>query len=169
MTEEQLNFFTEQTHRAVNEALRRYQRRAILGFLILFVGFLFNAHNNSTQFNQLDDARQAVVDSGRAVSIDGCNRDYAEDVRIRDVFYNSRRIVKARIRTGQSPNPTADRLAIRFYNEQLRHFKLPDCRKAENIITDNPDVPVGLPKPFWPGEPTAPSSTFAPGTANIGG
>ncbi len=177
MTEAQLNFFTHQTRRAVDRALKRYRRQAALGFALLLLGFLYNAHNNNSQFDQInearnevvaasDNARKAIVASGRAVAIDGCNRDYAEDIRIRDVFFNSRRIVVTRLKSGESPNPMADKLAVKFYNQQLKNFALPDCRDADNIITDDPNAPIPVVIPFNPDEPTAPKSVFVPSSGD---
>lgn len=167
LTEEQLKWVAEQTeraaakaaHQAALDAGRNERRHNRWAFLILLIGILvvFHLGNRASE-----GERQAIVDSGKAVAIDGCNRDYTEDVRIRDVFLTSQSVIQRRIDSGQSPNPKADKQAVAFYDEQLKTFKLPDCRKAESLLTSDPDRFVPEVEPFWQGSnnPELPRSVY---------
>jgi hypothetical protein len=176
LTQEQLDWVTAQTERAaakaaaqaaekaaeegVRKGRKQQARQARIGFIILLLGILLVFHLGN---RASDGERQAIVDSGKVVSVDGCNRDYTEDVRIRDVFLTSRSIIKNRLEAGESADPQADKAAVRFYDEQLLAFKLPDCRRAEALLTSDPDRFVPDIEPFYPGNPNAPQSVYSQG------
>jgi hypothetical protein len=165
MTAEQLEFFTEQTERAVDKGVRRgvkqYRNNALIAFVLLFAGFLYNANNNRIQDRDSEranaDGRAAIVQSGDAVAIDGCNRAYEERLKIRDVFQNSKRLVQSRVNQGLGSADDA-KAAIDFYDQQLESFKLPDCRKAASLLTDDPSKPIPMIEPWYPENPDAPQS-----------
>lgn len=166
LTQEQLEWVVEQTHltaeRAGREGARGVRKWATIGYVTLVLGLIFvqQVGNNTSE-----KERSAIVDSGRAVSVDGCNRDYREDVRIRDVFLTSQSIVKARLKAGESPDPANDRKVIQFYDAQLAAFELPDCRKAESLLTSDPDKFVPNIDPFYEGspDPNLPKSVYDKG------
>src|SRR5690349_20908769 len=82
MSQEQLDYFAEETRRAAEkgarEGSRKTARNGLIGFLILLAGVGFNSYDTRHQAAQ---ASKAIVASGAVVAVDGCNRDYRDDVR----------------------------------------------------------------------------------------
>lgn len=153
MTKEQLDFFTHQTEKAVEKALTKYTKRAILGFLLLFVGFLFNAWNNENQWDRIEatseEGRAALVESGDIIAVDGCNRDFKTTQALRGVLIASADFNKQNFRNGVIDKATLDE-RLDFYAEQLSNLALPDCRRTQGILTDEPDHPLKVPEPLYP-------------------
>jgi hypothetical protein len=153
LTREQLDFFTHQTQRAVDKALGKYMRRAIFGFLILLIGFLFNAANNEAQWDSIRDAsaegREALVQSGDVIAVDGCNRDFQTIKAIRGVLLASAEFSRANYRSGLISKADLDE-RLKFYAEQLSGLSLPDCRETQGILTDDPEHPRAVPEPLYP-------------------
>lgn len=172
LTQAQLEWVVEEVETATEKAAKRgaaegakiERRRNRIAFLLLLAGIIlvFWLGNRAS-----DAERQAIVESGKVVAIDGCNRDYQEDVRIRDVFLTSQNLVKSRIQAGQSADPEADKAALEFYDQQLDAFKLPDCRKAEGLLTSDPDRFVPEIEPFYPSNPNAPKSIYSQGMGQL--
>lgn len=161
MTVEQLDFFTEQTERAVEkgvkEGVRQYRNRALQGFAILLAGLMiltFLQQQETSDARAARDAQQkALVQSGRAVSVDGCNRDFVTAQSFRATITRLKEATDSRA----DQTPEARRTAVAFYQGVLDISPLPDCRKAETVITDNPAAPVRIVRPYFPGAPYAPS------------
>jgi hypothetical protein len=153
MTKAQLDFFTQQTARAVDKALSRYYKRAAAGFLILFIGFLFNAWNNENQWDRIeasaDEGRQALVESGDIISVDGCNRDFQTTKALRGVLLASRDFSRQNYRNGLIDKQALEERKA-FYSEQLSTLPLPDCRDTQGILTDDPEHPLEKPTPLYP-------------------
>ncbi len=151
MTTEQLDYFTEQTVKAVEKGtkkgVRHYRNNAIIGFLLLLFGLGY------VQWRAMESAvesRDAIVKSGRVVSVSGCNRDYRSLTALRGTLKASRRFTVNAGKQGViGPSEVATRLA--FYDAQLDRLRLPDCRVAAKVVTDDPkdigDVPVPLHPP----------------------
>lgn len=163
LTSDQLAWVTEQTQhacaKAAATAAQHVQRRALVGFIVLLVGIIVaQGIGNRTSSQE----RAAIVDSGKVVSVDGCNRAFEERLKIRDVFLTSQKIVQVRVDAGKSSSPDNDKEALAFYKEQLRLFKLPDCRDAEHLLTSDPDKPLPDVEPYYPGSknPDQPKSVF---------
>jgi len=163
MTQEQLEFFTEQTERAAEKASKRgYEaalKQARLGFALLLIGI-----GAVFYLNQKDDAdaRTAIVDSGRAVSVSGCNRDYEDRVKFVELLLRGKAAVLMAHKTGQQTEAQRDR-GLEFYDRQLKDYTLIDCRKSEDVVSDDPDAVADAPAPYWPGEITAPNVQVPPG------
>lgn len=154
ITEEQLEFFTYQTERAVTKAhrmaLRADQRRAkqrMVGFMVLFVAFLANAFYAN---NLATEARDRIIRSGDAVAVSGCNRDYEDREAIRRVLTASKDFTRNAFRR-LDMSEEGVRLRLEFYDTQLGQLPLPDCRLADDVLTDDPDMPIHYPKPMYPG------------------
>lgn len=146
MTFEQMEWITEQTETAVRKALRTYSRRATIGFCLLFAAFM----GNLLWSNKLSsDARRAVVRSGDLIAVDGCNRDFQDRVAVRGVLIASRDFTK---NAYKRLNLTPEELQLRldFYNARLKELPLPDCRKSDDILTDDPGDAVTVPTPLYP-------------------
>lgn len=162
MTMEQLDFFTEQTERAVEkgvkEGVRQYRNRAVQGFVLLLVGLMvltyFQADAADDQKQARDDQQAALVASGRAVAVDGCNRDFVTAQSFRATITRLKEATQGR--ADQAPAATEE--AVKFYQSVLDISPLPDCRDAENVITDNPEAPVLNVQPYYPGADYAPKA-----------
>lgn len=152
MTEDQLAYFTEQTLRANKHVLRLYMRRALIGFLVLLAGVSFAAHNTQTE---AANARDAILESARIVVVDGCNRDFIDRLQVRGVLEDSSKDIRRRYNEGAMPREEAIR-RLKFYKHELSTLPLPDCRRAPDILTDNPDEINGTRvDPLYPGHPRA--------------
>lgn len=146
MTEEQLDYFSEQTRRAVRRAVRNYSRGAILGFLILAggLGFVQMSQNHENK-----NAQQALVQSGRVVAVDGCNRDFKSTERIRSLLQRLLDATEASFEKGQM-NAQQYAQARAFYQSELDRQVLPDCRQAEEVLSDDFSKPINPPTPLYP-------------------
>lgn len=158
MTEEQLFFFTSQTERAVEkgvrEGVRQYRNRALQGFVLLVVGLIcltwFQSHETSQRRALAAGQRDAIVKSGRAVALTGCNRDFKTAQAFQATIEAVREAAKRR------PDSIERANALHFWDEVLRISPLPDCRMAENVVTQDPHRPIVRIDPFYPGAPYAP-------------
>jgi hypothetical protein len=147
MTREQLQWVEEQVRHAADKAAKRTQRRALVGFLVLLFGLLAAIWIGG---NQAENARKAIVDTGRIVSVSGCNRDYEDRVAVRKVLIASKEFTKNAFRR-LNLSPEEVQLRLDFYDEQLADLPLPDCRKARNVVSDDPTKVPAFPKPLYPG------------------
>jgi hypothetical protein len=153
MTGEQLDFFTQQTERTATKAariaVREYRNRAIVGFIILLFGIIYVQWYNS---HTAKEAREAIVQSGRAVALLGCNRDYHTQQALRSVITASKAFAVTAEKNGVI---TEADLAARqdFYDAQLAKIEIPDCRAAKSVVTDDPRDLGPLPEPLYPGHP----------------
>jgi hypothetical protein len=147
MTREQLQWVEEQVRHAADKAAKRTQRRALVGFLTLLFGLLAAIWIGG---NQADSARKAIVDTGRIVSVSGCNRDYEDRVAVRKVLIASKDFTKNAF---ERLNLTPEELQLRldFYDDQLADLPLPDCRQARNVVSDDPTKVPAFPEPLYPG------------------
>lgn len=146
MTEEQLEFFTHQTARAVRKATSKFAVAASVGYLILFGG-VFAMYENGQSVS--DKESNAVVQSGRAVAVSGCNRDFKDRKSFRALFERLIVAVDASVERGDA-TPAQGRFAKKFYQDELDKLPLFDCRDAEKVITDNPGRTARIPTPLHP-------------------
>jgi hypothetical protein len=146
MTEEQLEFFTFQTRHAVSKALRKFAAGAAIGYLILAGGVVAMYENGQSVS---DSEQNAIVQSGRAVAVDSCNRDYTSRESYRGLFFRLLAVIDEQVRQGEVTKRQGE-FAKRFYRGELAKLPLPDCRKAEKVITDNPDRTTRVPTPLYP-------------------
>lgn len=99
------------------------------------------------------DARKAIVSSARVVAVDGCNRDF-------NTIAGARRSVELRLAVLEklkidpkltTLSPGEVDLQIVGSKNTLRLLPLPDCRKVEELITDDPrDTKYPPPNPLYP-------------------
>lgn len=151
MTKEQLDYFAQQTEhvatRAAKNAVRTYRNRALAGFIVLILGIGYVQHS---QASNATTARNAIVKSGRVVSVTGCNRDFRTQTALRGVLQASESFSKQAAKNGTiTQADLAER--VKFYETQINNLELPDCRAAQAILTDDPrtigDVPPALHPP----------------------
>lgn len=147
LTEEQLAFFTEQTERAADKASKHTLKQATIGYLILFMGILMMYLNGQSTSQR---EREAIVESGRVVSVDGCNRDYETIATLRDEIEASKDRTLKLVKEGTLTEAQAMR-SINETDDFLERYVLPDCRKAEEVLTSDPDQVNRVPKPKYPG------------------
>jgi hypothetical protein len=146
VTQDQLRFFINAQKRAVNKAVKRTHRNAVLGYVILLVG-VFGMYWNGQSLSQRE--RNAIVESGKVVSVDGCNRDYETITALRAILTAANDDRRRAYRLGRlTPEEYAD--AKVYFDRQLKTLVLPDCRIAERVLTANPDAPRELPSPKYP-------------------
>ena len=130
------------------DAARHVQRRSTVGFIILLVGLAtvlwLGEHHASS-------ARKAIIDTGRIISVDGCNRDFKSRQEIREVLLRSKEFQDGALERGDITKSEYQR-AIEFYDERLEALPLPDCRKSETILSDDPDEVPAKPTPLYPEE-----------------
>lgn len=148
MTEEQLDFFTQQTVRAVKKATRRFAVAASVGYLLLIAGVV-GMYENGQSVSAAE--QNAIVRSGRAVAVDGCNGRFQDRQKIRAVFQRSKDATEELYKHGALSKARRDS-SIEFYDHELREFPLPDCRAAEKILTDDPGHSTTQPVPRFPGD-----------------
>lgn len=152
LTYEQLEFFTEQTERAVQKANdfsaaadRRAWRNRMTGFAILFLAFLGNVlYSNHISA----ESRDQVIRSGDLVAVDGCNRDFRSTTAVRGVLVASKGFIRQSVRRGALSQEEAS-VRLAFYDSLLDDLPLPDCRKADDVLTDDPDAQVAIPQPLY--------------------
>lgn len=151
LTSDQERYLNER----IGASLKRYVKRATVGFGILFAGLVTTysiaAHDN-------DLSRQAIVDSGQAVAITSCNRDFDQAQRaragIRSEFRNGLGQLALFVKEGTITEAQGERLrkeSIREKNADLKDTPLPDCRQADDQLTSDPDDDIKVPAPKYPG------------------
>lgn len=152
-TEEQVTWLEESRRQSVRGAVRKYRNEALVGYFVLLIGiavvFGFQRHETHNRVQQGVAQRDAIVRSGTAVAVDGCNRDFHTIRGTRHVLEDAREFQRAQHKKGLITDEQYQR-ANDFYSTQLAHIPLPDCRLAEKIITQNPDKPVTVPTPLHP-------------------
>lgn len=134
------------------------KRPALIGYIVLgggiIAGFFVNQdHNNNT--------REAVVDSGQAVAIESCNRDYNQTFELRSLIERSLAQIETAEKAGRftSEEATQQRQNLK---RALRRLKLPDCREVRGALTSDPNADIQIPVPLHPPDkpdPDASSST----------
>lgn len=166
ITPDEARWYSQQRQQDIDIAVERtskhLMRRALVGFLILFVGLLIAFYVNQQQYGISKDQyaanrktaiaqRQAIVDSGRAVSVDGCNRDFNTITKLRGILITSKDFAKSAYKEGSISRDRYSR-SIKFYDDQLAELRLPDCRKAKTVVNQDPKTPVRIPVPRYPGD-----------------
>jgi hypothetical protein len=137
-----------------------WRRMVIAGYVILTIGYI---GNTTVDRERASDGRAALVQSGRYVSVVGCNRDFITIEKIRGVFQRAIIGLDEQFAAGEITKERHVR-GIAFYLGELDRIRLPDCRDASNIITDNPFRPIE--PPVEPLYPNGPGSTPPPPRTN---
>ncbi len=151
LTEAQLGLVETETRRAVKRALKTQRRRTMGAFLLLLVGLMLVV---GLQQHDDSEAREAIVRSGTIVAVDGCNRDFRNDMRLRRSF---QRLKDASTASFEAGRVDFDRYAAaqEFYDREISFLDGPDCRRAASIITSDLDQLRRPVRPLYPGSPEA--------------
>lgn len=143
LTEEQIEWFATAQARAVHKGVRRALAGAFVGYVILFAGTMGVWLNGQHVGNE---ERSAIVDSGKAVAVDGCNRDFNK---FEGIFTRLNAASHEQYMAGVISYQARVK-ARTFYEGELA--ALPDCREAEKILTSDPDEQVRIPVPRFPAD-----------------
>lgn len=151
MTPEQLQFFTDQTQRAVRLATKRVTRRASAGFLILLLGLGGQYYVGQQDLVHRRDIAQkqraAIVTTGNAVAVTGCNRDFVSTKALRGLLTSALAQTKDARKRGDITEIQYTR-AQTFYSKQLSLLVLPDCRPVTHLVSADPNKPIAVPTPL---------------------
>lgn len=128
--------------------LRRYARGATAAFigLVLAVGYVGYSNNKDNA-----ESREAIVTSGKVVSVEGCNRDYNSNLAGLTNAKDQRAALKRYLDDGVITDAQYERqIAALDRFEAL--LKLPDCREVAATLTDDvSNVRYPPPYPKYPG------------------
>lgn len=127
--------------------LIRHRHTVAYLFLVAAVSFAI-----SSAQGEGDARRAAIVETGRIVAVDGCNRDFRSLQAIRSVLIAAKAQHNSLLRRKLITKVQHDD-AIRFYDVQLRGVELPDCRKSLGILSEDPDKKIATPEPLYAGSP----------------
>lgn len=97
-------------------------------------------------------SRDAIVTSGRAVSVSGCNRDYDTIDALRDQLENSLERIDLLVQDG-TYTPRQAEIARKSTKDVLANYTLPDCRVAATVVTSDPNKDTYVPDPRYPNDP----------------
>lgn len=146
LTQEQLEQIGAETEHASVKALKKYSRSALVGFLILLGANVF-VWSTAQRLN--DDSRQAIVRTGKAVTIEGCNRDFRSVGVLRGLLASSQAALKKGHEEGVYTQEQVDR-ATAYYKDALSKLTYPDCKAAGATLSSDPDKAAPLPTPLTP-------------------
>lgn len=150
---------TKMDRRSSDNALKRYVRNAVVGYIVLLVGvggtFAIGQHNDSTARERDRETGQAVVKtivrSGNIVAVEGCNRDYRTTKKVRAILQAAQQGITRNYKNGLMTKAQFEQ-ALDFYTKQLATLPLPDCRGATKILNSDPDKPQKHIIPLYPGK-----------------
>jgi len=141
----------------VNSALSGYRMQASVGFVILFLGLGVSGYierdHNADQRNQIaaqaHASDQRIVQSGDAVAVGGCNRDYETIDALRDQLEVQLLRIDSLVADGTYTQRQGE-VAKDSSNDFLKKYTLPDCREAAKVLTFKPGEPINIPTPRYP-------------------
>lgn len=132
--------------------LRRYARAATAGFVVAVLGiggaFYTQGQDRAAADKAATAGREAIVQSGRAVSVSGCNRSFRLTDKLRGILARGQDFQREALKRGDISPETFAR-ATAYYEQQLAELPLPDCREAEEVVTDDPNQPILVPEPLY--------------------
>ena len=154
------NVTSSRVESAVREAVRAYQRRAVVGFVILLAGlggavYLDAQHGDDARkaiAEQGDKQDAAIIRSGDAIAVSGCNRDYETIDALRDQLEVQLVRIDALEADGTYTTRQAE-VGRQSTKDFLAKYKLPDCRHADDVLTQNPGESVPVIEPRYPDDP----------------
>lgn len=171
VTQEEIDFYRAERQEDIRGALRHFSKRAVAGFLILLVGLIvafkvgsdYNTHNNFVA----EQNRNAIVQSGRVISVAGCNRDFKSISALRGILIRAQVSIALQHKAGVLTGTQYQR-ALDYYQKALDAIRLPDCRLAEEVVTDDPTKARPVPEALYPGGPGDPEAKPSTGSRGDG-
>lgn len=165
ITPEEARWYSQQRQQDIDAAVRRsashVTHRATIGFLILLVGLLIafkvGSNYNADRVKEASANRNAIVTSGRVVSVAGCNRDFKTISSLRGILIRAQTSVRLQRKADILSEKQYQR-AVSYYQKALDEVRLPDCRAAESVVTDDPTKARPIPEPLYPGGPGDPEA-----------
>lgn len=120
---------------------RRWIAGAAIGYGVIFLGSVgMYLNGQSVSSNE----RGAIIQSGDVVAVVGCNRDFESIGSQRGLLIRARAAIQdAKISSDEKA------AAVQFYSDELAKLQYPDCRKAKDILTSDPDGVFRPPVPLW--------------------
>lgn len=159
VSEDEARWYSQQRQADIRYALKHYSRRATTWFAILTVAAILNGVYTSQQSGR---GRDAIVTSGRVVSVAGCNRDYQDREKFRELLIRLKQAARASAAADPNADPERLRAALDFYNDQLKAYPSLDCRASAKVITDDPTKLPKTPEPCFKGNPNNPEGCQPP-------
>jgi hypothetical protein len=137
---------TTPAQKAAESALAKYRRQSVIGFAVLFVGLIVAVYTGD---KANDEGRKAVVDSGQATAISSCNRDFTQTEEFRNIVARSKCQMQGAVNRGDASEEGADE-QLQALDDARKDLTLPDCRKAGENLTSDPDDVIRIPEPLYP-------------------
>lgn len=153
-TKEQLDWISNEVRHSANKVLRNWVIGGTIAFVLILIGLIVAFHVDA-QHNE--ESRKAIVNSGRAVSVAGCNRDYDSIQKLRGIIIASRPQLKTYYEEGSLTRAQYLR-ALDNIQKQLKDYPLPDCRRSLKVLTDDEDATVVIPEPKYQQKKPKPKS-----------
>lgn len=122
---------------------KRFRNSALAGFLVLAGGIGGAFYTSQTDS---DASRSAIVTSGRAVSVSGCNRDFHTVNTLRGILLRAQAFQAAARERGDITQAAFER-GNAYYAEQLAALRPVDCRPSADVVTDDPNKTTHVPVP----------------------
>jgi hypothetical protein len=149
-----MDLMHRENDRAVRVALKSYSKKVA----ILFAAFAAAAAILFyIAFTDADEQRDDLRESGVAVAVEGCNRDFRGTEKIRSLLIRLQKNGIERYRQTEKAGPVTPEVtqqfneAQDFYKDQLQEITLPDCRKTAAAFNVNPDR-LEDPVPLYPSQ-----------------
>ncbi len=133
---------------AVGVATKRTLRRAALGYFVLMAGVAGTYWNGQTVSKS---ERDAIVNTGKVVTVAGCNRDFVLITSVLGILSASQAQVELAEKRGVLTAPEAA-ARVAFFSEQIDKLRLPDCRRSVQILSTDPGRKASVPTPLHPSE-----------------
>src|SRR3954470_19503231 len=151
ISEEEVAYYSAVRRRDIRSALRHYTYRAMVGYVILFLAAIGNVYYARSKGDQ---ARNAIVRSGNAVAVAGCNRDFVDREKFRALLRRLKRSTDESFKSGRVTAVQHEN-AVKFYVDELANYPSIDCRRSTHTISDDPLGHFRSPPPCWSGADTA--------------
>jgi hypothetical protein len=133
----------------------------ILAFLLLAFVTGYNQYQLTQEDQRIEqvikdaraagvESRTAIVVSGRTATTIGCNRDFKQTRKFRQFVARGTKQIDQYVAEG-TLTPKQGERAKAEQRRFLKDIRLPDCRLAQNAITDDPGKTGKIPDPLYPG------------------
>lgn len=143
-TEAQLELITHTAENAVKRFDKRRRHAARAGYLILLLGVIaaiwVSTHDAAAN-------RDAIVQSGTVVAVEGCNRDFKTIGVLRAQVLKSKHQARLFYKEGTLTLPQLERTLAQT-DRFLKRYPQPDCRVAASVLTSDAENVPPVPTPL---------------------